>query len=165
MIEKKHLSRMLFHLKGKWLLVILMFVPLLLLVGCSSQGEATGNTSRESGGSIRLPPAWTPTPISIPGTGQDLGTWQPCNDAPPSQLEVGNVAVIEGTSLKLRLRKEPGLQGTLAADVDPSDVLEVINGPACYDKMVWWEVKSKATGLIGWVAEGNSYNTWLVRVE
>lgn len=165
MIERKNLRRIFFHNRDKYLLLMLSLVLLLFLVGCSASGEATGNNSGGSGDSIRLPPAWTPTPISIPGTGDDLGTWQPCDDAPPSQLEVGNLAVTQEISLKMRLRKEPGLQGNLGGEIDPSDVLEVINGPACYDQMVWWEVRSMANGQTGWVAEGNFYNNWLVRVD
>jgi hypothetical protein len=165
MAERKYLSKKTTHYPIRRLPLILLLISLLLLVGCSGSGDTTGNTSGGSKSSIRLPPAWTPTPISIPGTGTDLGTWQPCDDAPPSQLEVGNIAVVEGTTLKMRLRSEPGLQGTLAGEIDPADVLEVINGPACYDKMVWWEVKSRANGLTGWAAEGNSFNTWLMRVD
>lgn len=150
---------------NKLLRYCLLVVVLLFIAGCAGLGEGSDYTGAGAGGSIRLPPAWTPTPISIPGTGADVGNWEPCDDAPPSQLEVGDLAVVEGTSLKLRLRGEPGVQGTLAGEIDLVDVVEIINGPACADKLVWWEVRSMSDGHSGWTAEGNAYNTWLVRVD
>ncbi len=142
-----------------WLMV------LLLLVGCSNAGGGSSNTLGAGKVGRQLPPAWTPTPISIPGTGLDAGTWMPCDDAPPSQLEIGDMAVFEGTSFKLRLRGEPSLQGTLKGEINPGDRIDIINGPACSDKLVWWEVQSVNAGATGWAAEGNDYDTWLVRVD
>jgi hypothetical protein len=142
-----------------WLIV------LLVLVGCSNTGGESSNIFSSGKGGRPLPPAWTPTPISIPGTGLDAGTWKPCEDAPPSQLEIGDIAVFEGTSFKLRLRGEPSLQGTLKGELNPGENIEIINGPACFDKLVWWEIQSVSTDNTGWAAEGNDYDTWLVRVD
>ena len=147
------------------IMICLWLIISLLLVGCSSDGGESSNIFGTGKGGRQLPPAWTPTPISIPGTGLDAGTWQPCEDAPPSQLEMGDTAMFEGTSLKLRLRGEPGLAGTLAGEISPGDRIEIINGPACSDQLVWWEVKSISAGNTGWAAEGNTYDTWLVRVD
>ncbi|OGO17924.1 MAG: hypothetical protein A2Z14_03055 [Chloroflexi bacterium RBG_16_48_8] len=151
--------------KRKQLPFGLCLVVSLLLVGCSIAGGDPASTTSSSSGGKHLPPAWTPTPISIPGTGLDAGTWQPCDDAPPSQLEVGDMAVVEGTSFKLRLRGEPSLMGTLAGEIEPGDIVEIFNGPNCSDKMVWWEIRSVGAGQSGWTAEGNDYNTWLVRID
>jgi hypothetical protein len=145
--------------------VCLWMTILLLVAGCSALGEGSSSSSSVVKGGKQLPPAWTPTPISIPGTGLDVGTWQPCDDAPASQLEVGDTAVFEGTSFKLRLRGEPSLEGTLGSEISPGENIEIINGPACSDKLVWWEIKSFRSGTSGWAAEGNSYDTWLVRVD
>jgi hypothetical protein len=143
-----------------------LLILLFFLVGCTNVGANAGQKEASFGsGGRQLPPAWTPTPISIPGTGADEGTWQPCDDAPPSRLEVGNLAVVEGTSFNLRLRGEPGLGGTLAGEIAPADVVEIINGPACADGLVWWEVQSLSMGHIGWTAEGNAYGNWLGKVE
>jgi hypothetical protein len=153
--------------RGKSILfpLFLGMVILSLVTGCSGVGEGSGSSTSLLKGGKQLPPAWTPTPISIPGTGLDVGTWHPCDDAPPSQLEVGDAAVFEGTSFKLRLRGEPSLEGTLGSEISPGENIEIINGPACSDKLVWWEIKSFRSGNSGWAAEGNSYDTWLVRVD
>jgi hypothetical protein len=146
--------------------IYIFLVLLLFLAGCSSAGADDGHNEAIIGsGSIQLPPAWTPTPISIPGTGADEGTWQPCDDAPPSRLEVGDMAIVEGTSFKLRLRGEPNLDGTLKGEIVPAEVVEIINGPACAAQLVWWEVLALSSGESGWTAEGNAYGSWLGKVE
>jgi hypothetical protein len=146
--------------------VLILLTLLLFLVGCSTAGADGGHNGAGVGnGSIQLPPAWTPTPISIPETGAEEGTWQPCDDAPPSRLEVGNRAVVEGITFNLRLRGEPGLEGTLKGEVAPAEVVEIINGPACVEQLVWWEVKAVNSGETGWAAEGNAYGNWLGKVE
>jgi hypothetical protein len=154
-----------FHKEIRPVQLGLCLMILVLLTGCSTAEGDTNNILSTSKGGRPLPPAWTPTPISIPGTGLDVGTWQPCDDAPPSQLEVGDTAIFEGTSFKLRLRGEPSLQGTLKEEINPGDRIEIINGPACADKLVWWEIQSSSTGHTGWAAEGNDYDTWLVRAD
>jgi hypothetical protein len=139
---------------------------LMALTGCSVLGtDSAVGPEPTRGGAILLPPAWTPTPISIPGTGGEQGTWQPCDDGPPSQLEVGDLALVEGSSFKIRLRSEPGLTGTLTNTVLPGDIIQVVNGPACFDQLVWWEVQSMSSGDTGWTAEGNEYGAWLLRID
>jgi len=166
MVEKNNNSKLNTFVKLSQRHVYLLLVLLLFLVGCTNAGADGGQNEAVIGSDSRqLPPAWTPTPISIPDTGADEGTWQPCDDAPPSRLEVGDLAVVDGTSFKLRLRGEPGLEGTLAGEIAPADVVDVINGPACSDQLVWWEVQSLSSGASGWTAEGNAYSTWLMRVE
>ena len=78
---------------------------------------------------------------------------------------MGNMAVVEGTSFNLRLRGEPGLEGTLKGEIGPAEVVEIINGPACAAQLVWWEVSALNSGLTGWTAEGNAYGSWLGKVE
>jgi hypothetical protein len=138
---------------------MLILLPLLvLLVACSGRGK--------NGESVQLPPLWTPTPIAGAGMVLEEGTWLPCNDGPPSKLELGDTAMIEeSSSFSIRLRGEPGLSGTIIGSVVPGDLLEVTNGPACFDQLVWWEVRSLGTGDSGWTAEGNTYGPWILRVE
>jgi hypothetical protein len=137
----------------------IILIPLLfVLVSCSGRGS--------NGASVQLPPLWTPTPIAGAETGLAEGAWIPCNDGPPSSLELGDTAMVEeGASFSIRLRGEPGLSGTVIGSVIPGDLIEITNGPACFDRLVWWEVRSLETGDSGWTAEGNSYGAWILRVE
>ncbi len=133
----------------------------IFLAACNGSGGANGG----SGNGIQLPPAWTPTAIGVL-EGEDEGTWLPCDNAPPSQLQVGDNATLDqGIDFAIRLRSEPGLTGTIISSITHIDILEVVNGPACYDHLVWWEMRSIGTGISGWTAEGNSFGPWILRVD
>ena len=141
--------------------LLMMVVFSILVVACGG-GGGLGEGPDDG---IRLPPAWTPTAVAVPG-GVDEGTWLPCDNAPPSQLQVGDNAVLdEGIEFAIRLRSEPGLTGTITSTITQSDILEVVGGPACYDYLVWWEIRSIGTGSAGWTAEGNSFGAWVLRVD
>lgn len=138
--------------------VLFMVVLCAVLVACSGSGG-------DGDGRIRLPPAWTPTAIALPGVPSE-GSWVPCDNAPPSQLQLGDKAVLdEGIEFEIRIRSEPGLSGTITSTVSTNDILEISGGPACYDHLVWWEVRSLGTGASGWTAEGNSFGPWILKVE
>jgi hypothetical protein len=138
---------------------------LLLLILMSTVLVACGGGGGDGDDGIQLPPAWTPTAIALPGGGEE-GSWFPCDNAPASQLQVGDNAVLdEGIEFAVRLRSEPGLTGTITSTVTKSDILEISGGPACYDHLVWWEVRSLGTGTTGWTAEGNSFGAWILKVE
>jgi hypothetical protein len=140
------------------LLIMVMFG--IVITACSGGGLGGGSDE-----GIRLPPAWTPTAIALPGV-PDEGTWIPCDNAPPSQLQLGDKAVLdEAIEFAVRLRSEPGLAGTITSTVTHSDILEISGGPACYDHLVWWDVRSLGTGAIGWTAEGNSFGPWIIKVD
>jgi hypothetical protein len=142
---------------------------LLMMVGFSILVVACGGGGGLEEGpddGIRLPPAWTPTAVAVPGGGADEGTWLPCDNAPASQLQIGDNAVLDdGIEFAIRLRSEPGLTGTITSTITQSDILEVVGGPACYDHLVWWEIRSIGTGTAGWTAEGNSFGAWVLRVD
>lgn len=150
--------------KSRWILPLMIAM---LLTGClGTQGNGTGTQSTNAGNVNLLPPAWTPTPISLPGSGVDLGTWQACPEAPPSKLELGiTVIVREGIGHSIRLRRGPGISEAVVGTAHPNDVLKIVGGPNCMDQMVWWELQSMGTGERGWAAEGNDYGSWLVRFE
>lgn len=146
-------------MKKRMMLILGLFLT--VLAACNGSGESNGG----SGEGIQLPPAWTPTAIGVP-EGEDEGTWLPCDNAPPSQLQVGDNAVLDPEiEFAIRLRGEPGLTGTIISTITQNDILEVVSGPACYDHLVWWEIRSIGTGNSGWTTEGNSFGPWILRVD
>jgi hypothetical protein len=40
--------------------------------------------------------------------------------------------------------------------------MEILDGPACKNQWVWWYVRAEKNGLVGWTAEGDAENYWLV---
>lgn len=146
-------------MKKRMMLILGLFLT--VLAACNGSGESNGG----SGEGIQLPPAWTPTAIGVP-EGEDEGTWLPCDNAPPSQLQVGDNAVLDPEiEFAIRLRGEPGLTGRIISTITQNDILEVVSGPACYDHLVWWEIRSIGTGNSGWTTEGNSFGPWILRVD
>ncbi|NIM92475.1 MAG: hypothetical protein GTO18_02005 [Anaerolineales bacterium] len=139
----------------------------LLLVGCSVvESQFLPQAGEGNDGTIKLPPAWTPTPVSNPVGGGIQGSWQPCEEGPPSQLELGRQATIaEGMSASIRLRSEAGFNGNPLGMIEPGDVVEIVDGPVCSDLMVWWHVQSLVSDASGWTAERNAYSLFLQRID
>jgi len=111
--------------------------------------------------------------ISIPTLGQDvygdpLGTptaqpWSPCPDSPPSRLRVGDRAFVSyDPPLSNRVRADPGTQAEILGHIPPGEELSILGGPECADTRVWWRISSQRAGLVGWTAEGDGIDYWLV---
>lgn len=60
------------------------------------------------------------------------------------------------------VREAPGRNSTKIGLIQPGEEVEILDGPACADGWVWWQVRSLGTGLTGWTAEGDENNRWLV---
>lgn len=76
-----------------------------------------------------------------------------CPDAIAERLQVGQTVLICTTNAHLQLREAPGLASTRLALLDPHLKALVQSGPVCQDEHNWWKIET-ATGLTGWVAEG-----------
>jgi len=125
---------------------------------------------------------WTPTPIPstltltpLPPTFTDLpptrtmtptevdGDWQPCQNTYISRIHVDDVAYVSYyPPLRNFVRSSYSLSASKVGSIEPGERVKIIDGPECADFMVWWEIKSLETGLIGWTSEGDKENYWLV---
>jgi hypothetical protein len=83
-----------------------------------------------------------------------------CPNTPPTQIKVGNVAMVNAGSAN-NVREKAGSNNRLLGTFQPGESLEVRAGPKCANGMVWWKVYSLNTGLDGWTAEGPWGNPWL----
>jgi len=103
-----------------------------------------------------LTPTITPTPTIPP--------YRACPDAFPSRLHIGDRATVsEDPPVANNLRNEPGTEGTnIIGKIDPGMEVEILDGPQCLNKWVWWKVKVVTTGKVGWTSEGDGANYWLV---
>jgi hypothetical protein len=43
-----------------------------------------------------------------------------------------------------------------------SERVVLLDGPVCVDGYVWWDVHSLGTSLVGWTAEGDDSETWIL---
>lgn len=103
----------------------------------------------------RLAP--TPTPSLRPPPGMA------CADSYPSNLRVGIRAVVNpNPPIPTRLRAEPDLHAGILGQVDPGKSVEILEGPACSNGWVWWEVYDAEQDMTGWMAEGDGQDYWLI---
>jgi len=109
----------------------------------------------------------TPTPTHrtthTPTVTPTEDSWIACQDTYPSRLHTGDRAYVSSTPfLANRVRSKPSLNGNIIGRIQPGKYMEILDGPACSNEWVWWHVRAEEDGLVGWTAEGDSENYWLV---
>lgn len=67
-----------------------------------------------------------------------------------AQFSAGDTVL---TTDYVRLRSNPGTDGTVRDVLLRGDALQVLDGPASDDGYVWYKVQATRLGLLGWVAE------------
>jgi RNA polymerase subunit RPABC4/transcription elongation factor Spt4 len=106
-------------------------------------------------------PTRTPTPS--PTTEPTRGPWLACPGTYLSQIQVGDQSYIGfNPPVPNRVRSGPGTNFSIIGSLQNGEQVTVLDGPACADRWVWWIVRSNATGLTGWTAEGDFENYWLI---
>jgi hypothetical protein len=108
-------------------------------------------------------PTRTPTRTPTPTTEPTRGPWVACPGTYLSQIQVGDQAYIGfNPPVPNRVRSGPGTNFSIIGSLQNGEQVTVLDGPACADRWVWWIVRSNATGLTGWTAEGDFENYWLI---
>ena len=61
-----------------------------------------------------------------------------------------------------RVRSEPNTMAKVISQINPGQIVMVLEGPKCTDGLVFWKVQSDAiTGGFGWTAEGDGTDYYL----
>jgi hypothetical protein len=104
----------------------------------------------------------TPQPVQTAA----FEPWQACADgAYLSHIRVGDtVTVSSNPPLANRVRREPATDAEIVGYLQPGEQALVLDGPGCNNGWVWWKVRSAASSVEGWTAEGDSSNYWLIPV-
>jgi hypothetical protein len=90
-------------------------------------------------------------------------TWVPCAGTYPSRLHVGDQAHISyDPPLPNRVRAQPTTGSDIIGYLEVGERMQILDGPVCAEGWIWWRVRSLDTGLVGWTAEGDNENYWLV---
>ncbi len=76
-----------------------------------------------------------------------------CENAPPSRVQVGDVARVITSPDTLRARAEP-LTGAVLRQLNNGFTAPIVGGPACGGGYTWWQLQLTAETR-GWVAEGD----------
>jgi hypothetical protein len=106
------------------------------------------------------PPTRTPTPTKT----FTITPTQPfsCPQAPPSGIEIDDSARVTFTDGRpLRVRSSPEVrEDNIIARLPEGTLIKIFEGPICAENpemesdFIFWYIKVKASGLRGWVAEG-----------
>ena len=107
-------------------------------------------------------PTATPPEPALPTT-TDTETAFSCPNAPETRLQVGDAARVTFTDgLPLRIRETPEVaDDNVITQITEGAAFVIIGGPVCTSipeaetAFVFWEIELEASGLTGWVAEGD----------
>ena len=114
-------------------------------------------------------PSFTPTlsPTSPSPTATPVyDLWYPCTGTYPSRLRVGDKAFVSlDPPLPNRVRSEPNTDADVIGHLQVGERMQINDGPKCGQGWIWWYVRSQETGLMGWTAEGDNNNYWVVPIQ
>jgi hypothetical protein len=106
----------------------------------------------------KMPPTPVPMPTLLPGQ-------KVCEGDYPSYLKSGIRAMVKPVPpIPNRVRTEPNKNSRLLGEIHPGEEADILEGPICTDGWVWWKVSAHDGELIGWTAEGDGNDYWLVPV-
>jgi DNA-binding beta-propeller fold protein YncE len=128
-----------------------------------AQNRVTGSSNAGS----QLPtatPTITPTATPIPFTPDPN-----CRSDYATRLKIGDRAKVSETPPTAnRVRAQANLDGAYLGSIYPGEIVEIIDGPICSNNWTWWRIRAEANDvhgeLVGWTAEGDKDNYWLVPV-
>jgi len=142
---------------------------------CGTSSVESGESTPTGQGSPLAQPSSThtptatytkaPSPTPRATVSQEL-PWKPCPSAPESRLHVGDQAYVGyEPPLPNRVREKPNWDtGRVIGRIFPGETVEILEGPVCNNQVVWWKVQSLEKELVGWTAEGDSQDYWLMRM-
>ncbi len=103
---------------------------------------------------------------SATATKATVSTEVACAGALPTRLQVGSYAYVNpDPPLPNNLREGAGENNPLTGVIQPSQAMKILDGPQCVAGSLWWKVQTLETNLVGWTAEGDAQNYWLVPCE
>lgn len=113
--------------------------------------------------SAMVPPTATPRPSFTATATPTDDSWQACQNTYASRLHIGDQAYVSfDPPYSNNVRQDPNMDSEIIGKINPGEEILVLEGPACSNHWVWWLVRSRKTGLVGWTSEGDIENYWLV---
>ena len=91
----------------------------------------------------------------------------PCRGAPLAHLKKGGYAYVsENPPIVNRVREGPGFNYLQVGSIANGHSMKVLDDPQCADGYYWWKVQAlRNLSVIGWSAEGDSSEYWLIPCE
>jgi hypothetical protein len=109
-----------------------------------------------------IAPTTTPSPIPSRPTPSLIAPY-PCSNSLPSRLAVQMEAYVGYEPPDpLRIRTAPGVGNDILGKMPPGEIVTILDGPVCADDFIWWKVSWTKGGIVGWSAEGDHKDYWLI---
>ena len=107
---------------------------------------------------VALEPSWLAPAVQV-----EFVQHPDCSDG-WTRLAAGDQAMVSPESdTPNRVRASPSTSASILTQIGPGSLVELLEGPVCADGLVFWKVKSAAIpGGVGWTAEGDGQDYWLV---
>jgi hypothetical protein len=107
-----------------------------------------------------------PAPTPEPTATLEPGMEPECDARYPSRLAKGGKAYVnEDPPLPNRVRVEPDSNAEVIGQIEPGEIVNLVDGPLCKDGWVWWYIQSRKSGLTGWTSEGDRIEYWLAPID
>ncbi len=106
----------------------------------------------------------SPRPEDPIATATRAAQWAACEGSPASRLHPDDIAYVSfDPPYSNRVRANPNWNtGAVLGLIEPGERVEVVDGPACENNVVWWFIRSLEQDLTGWTVEGDQEDYWLV---
>jgi hypothetical protein len=90
-------------------------------------------------------------------------SWRACQNTYSSRLHIGDRAYVSfDPPLPNNVRENPKMSADVIGQIDIGEEILILEGPSCSNNWVWWLVRSRKTGLVGWTSEGDIEDYWLI---
>jgi hypothetical protein len=107
-----------------------------------------------------------PAPTPQPSPTLSPGMEPECDAHYATRLIKGGKAIVKlEPPLPNRLRSEPDRRAEILGQIEPGEMINLIDGPVCQNGWIWWYVQSRQSGLRGWTSEGDRNEYWLSPLE
>lgn len=149
--------------RGKEIHVIVLFIVVLMApaLACGSFAPRPTPTPTLTP-TPTTTPTFTPTPIPPPPTATPTPTPLPPTPTPtpPPRLEPNSLGwILPGK--RVNVRAAPSARAERLGEIVGGATVNVWEGPIEQDGYRWWKVDDRY-GLVGWIAEGDGTEVWLV---
>jgi len=129
----------------------------------TSTSPATASATATAESTAASSPTASLQAASVTATKATLSTEVACAGALPTRLRLDSYAYVNpDPPLPNNLRQDAGGNSPLTGEIQPGQAMKILEGPKCVDGSVWWKVQTLETDLVGWTAEGDGQDYWLI---
>ncbi|HNE03025.1 MAG TPA: SH3 domain-containing protein [Anaerolineales bacterium] len=113
-----------------------------------------------------LPQTETSVAISTSSNSDNVTATSNLCEGYNSRVQIGaKVITANALDQSLNIRKLPSLSSPIVNSLQNNAELQILDGPICSDKIMWWEASTTDGKVKGWVAEVSLSGVYYLRPE